>query len=461
MRKLLGLILFIVSCHANAGAWLGNNAYFNTPDAACTSLLGIYNPFTTFDFFSGSSVSGDCYGHYTGGSPDYFGHINYNSSASAPAPAACTDLQLIKPGGCSCNAPGSAYSVPSGPQICAFGRGGCAQGQHIDSSGGVNQCVNDCKAGYVELSNGVCSPKLVCAPYEVSQADGSCKAVGPVDTPPIVCPSSTHQVGSSCAPNNSPLSDPCPAGTHNIASDSSSPNCTNGAPPATPAYTRSGEVTNSDGSKVQTSTSYSTTVNADNSTTTTTTTTVTNISSSGVAASPLTTTETKTVPASNAANAPNNPDKPKDFCALHPELTSCKNSTVSGACGTLVCSGDAIQCAVLAEAQKTACDFAQDSAVKSLGQKLIAGVDPMAGALPSASNASSIDLGATSQNLDASPFLGGGACLPDSQVSLAGHSFAIPWSKTCDGLAALRMAVMFAAYLAAYRLLARVTLESI
>lgn len=473
MRKLfLFLSLLVFSVLANAtqvySEGNGNNAASTGLGVCQLVYSGQYSPtFTSSP--DGYGYAGACNitvngSFHAGNSPVYVrdcvgaNTVSQQAACSPPpAPVSCTDQASIKLGGCSCNSPGYAYTIRgSTDQICAFGRDGCRAGEHDDTSLGVNQCASDCKSGFVELSNGVCAPRMVCAPYEISQSDGSCKPAGPRPSDPISCPVGTHQSGTSCAPNNPPQVDPCPVGTHNVSPDASNPNCTSGAPPLTPAYSRSGEVTNPDGSKTQTTTSYQTIVNSDNSTTTTSTTTVTNISSSGVASAPMTTTESKTSPSSTSASAANNPDKPKDFCALHPELTSCKNSTVSGACATLQCNGDAVQCASLFEQQRMYCESQTQSSLVDLGSKMLRGDD--ASVLGSASMPKVVDLGGMTR-LDASPFLGGGACFPDQVFPFYGRTVAIPWSRACEPLAGLRMVVMFLAYFSAYKMLSGVVIR--
>lgn len=47
----------------------------------------------------------------------------------------------------------------------------------------------------------------------------------------------------------------------------------------------------------------------------------------------------------------------------------------------------------------------------------------------------------------------GGTCYPDKQISVAGHSLSLPFSKACDPLIILRYGILAAAYLSAARIL--------
>jgi len=50
---------------------------------------------------------------------------------------------------------------------------------------------------------------------------------------------------------------------------------------------------------------------------------------------------------------------------------------------------------------------------------------------------------------------GGGKCLPDKQFALAGHTFTMEFSKTCDSLAFVRLVMLAGAYLIAARIVFR------
>lgn len=336
----------------------------------------------------------------------------------------------------------------------------CPTNQHLEPTsynGGpiINQCVADpqCPVGQVTSSGGSCQ-NIQCPTGQVLLA-GAC-ILPPTEQN---CAAGTHRnvAGGACLPDNPPPLDPCPAGTHNIGADASQPNCASGAAaPSSSPYVKNSSKSNPDGSTTQTTMTTSVVNNADNTQTTTTITNTTNISAGGSAAPTVTSSDSSTKPLSGTKGDANNPDKPKDFCSLHPEMNACKNASVAGSCGALQCTGDAIQCASLVEQQRMYCESLTSSTLVDLGKSMLAGNEvPLAG---SASAPNVVDLGGMTR-LDASPFLGGGACFPDQVFPFYGRTVAIPWSRACEPLAGLRMVVMFLAYFSAYKMLSGVVIR--
>jgi hypothetical protein len=144
-----------------------------------------------------------------------------------------------------------------------------------------------------------------------------------------------------------------------------------------------------------------------------------------------------------------------DFCALHPNLTVCKLSSVSGSCGSIQCNGDAVQCAAYREAALARCDTKlilddlRNSELSKLSDRVLSGDDPLKDSLPSPDKAQIIDM----KSLDKGGFLGGGSCFPDKTIVIMGRSVVIPFSEACSGLIALRFAVMIMASMACFKML--------
>lgn len=261
----------------------------------------------------------------------------------------------------------------------------------------------------------------------------------------------------------SPGTNKCPVGTTSGGIDSGgTPICIGtGSGPSTKTDTTSPTTTTTapDGTKTDKTTTTST--NSDGSTTTTTKTTTT-----GADGSTSTRTESATGPSSSGVPGKSDSgksDKPSDndLCKLHPELNVCKNSSVAGACAETSCEGDAIQCAILRQDRQVYCENTKTNDLADLGKLLGSGADPLASTLPSASKATDVDLGAAAAGLDQSGWLGGGQCMPDRTVSVAGRSLTIPFSKACDGLTAFRLAVMLMALMFSYRMISGTILREV
>lgn len=248
----------------------------------------------------------------------------------------------------------------------------------------------------------------------------------------------------------------CPAGTVQAGvSAGGTPMCIGGGtdptnpPPPGPTTTKPPVVTNNtDGSS--TSSQEVTRENQDGSKTTTTTTTTTAVGG----AQTVTVTQQTTVAASGAPGSSDQAQKEKGFCQQNPNLSICRESSVSGTCGQISCQGDAVQCATLRAAAIMECRERQDredadaSPVLALGRDAGSGNDPEKGDFPSPQNAKIFDVPST---LDSSGWLGGGQCFTDKVVQVMGRSISLPFSKVCDILIALRYALMIVAGLISYR----------
>jgi hypothetical protein len=209
-------------------------------------------------------------------------------------------------------------------------------------------------------------------------------------------------------------------------------------------------VNNSDGST--TTTQQTVQQNSDGSTTTTTTTTIVLADGSKTVTSGASTTN-------NTAGTAGKQDTPNtdqmNLCKQNPNLTICQNSTVSGTCGQVTCTGDAIQCATLRAAAAMQCKQKQDdddlkaSSAYTLGSSVMGGTDPAGSTLPSPSKATAITMPGT---LDQTGWLGAGQCFADKVVTVQGRTFVLPYSKACDYLIVLRLGLMVIASLVSFRI---------
>lgn len=258
------------------------------------------------------------------------------------------------------------------------------------------------------------------------------------------CPAGTVSTGISA----SGMVQCAGTGTNPASASTGSPVTTK--PPVT--------TTNPDGSStVKTDTI---TTNKDGSTTTTTS-QVTTMSDGTKTTSTSAVTGAASNGTSGTPDAKVGEDKNGSLCKLHPELNICKNSTFSGTCGEIACTGDAIQCGILRAAAAKACEEKTDrdalnqAGYKTLGDKLLAGTDPATG-LPSKTNAAQVQMPGS---LDNSGWLGGGACFPDKQFSIRGYSITLSFTKACEPLIAFRYALMIIALLVSFRMLSGTILK--
>lgn len=302
------------------------------------------------------------------------------------------------------------------------------------------------------------------APYK-GPITPSTNGEAPVETPEVKTDTQTksppisNPAGDPKTCNNCP---PCPTGTVQGGVDSSGiPICigTGTNPPdpvATPTTTTTPTVTktNADGSTV--ATSISTQSNADGSTTTTTTTTTT---AANGAVTVQKGSQTSLTPG-GVAGKTDTPDVDKNnLCKQNPTLTICLNSTVSGTCGAVTCTGDAIQCATLRATAQMQCKQQADSdAIAALpatgvGTALMAGNDPMAAQIQNQIKGDSADM--SKSTLDQTGFIGGGACIPDKTFTVSGKSITVSFSSLCENIQPLRYVIMSCAFLVAYLMVSR------
>lgn len=281
-----------------------------------------------------------------------------------------------------------------------------------------------------------------------------------VPSPPIAPPPPTPDMCSTCRK--------CPAGTvqAGIGPDGV-PMCvgtgTNPPPPPVPPPSTTKPpttTTGADGSTVVKQDTVQT--NKDGSTTTTTTTTTT--APDG--------TKSVTVAANTTAGTSGSPGKtdgnPQDdkynLCKTNPTLSICRESSVSGTCGQITCTGDAIQCSTLRAAALMQCAQQKDiddltaSPQNALGSSILSGADPMKGDIETMLKGEEIDL--SNASLDESGFLGGGSCLPNRTITVLGKPVQVDFAQLCTNIQPLRAVIMACAFLAAYMLVSRSVLQS-
>jgi hypothetical protein len=196
-------------------------------------------------------------------------------------------------------------------------------------------------------------------------------------------------------------------------------------------------------------------------TTTTTTTIVNNVSN---ASNTYNDTITETVP-SPPPQAQQQPQP--DMCQSHPELTVCQNSTAASNCAAAVaavtCTGDAIQCATLQAAKSMECRQADDIAqltqmdATKLGQAIGGGNDPLLPSITQAMKGDEVDL--SSNRLDSSGFLGGGACFPTRTITLMGKSVTVDFTTPCEKITPLRYVFLTLGTIVGYLIVSRSVIQ--
>lgn len=220
--------------------------------------------------------------------------------------------------------------------------------------------------------------------------------------------------------------------------------------------------TNPDGSVTTTTTQAQTSCTGASCTTTTTTTTTT-----GGGTPSTTTTSTTTTRNEFCRNNPIDPvctgsatggvgtgdgnGEGNGFCKENPGSPICKQSSFSGSCAaSFVCDGDAIQCAIAKEQHIRACKMFDDPSPESQLYEANKGKEGnQTGDNP---NNETVSL---TGRIDTSDALGGGACIPDLNVTVWGQSFTLPFSTICPSLAMLGNLLVAVSMLLSARIVTR------
>ena len=143
------------------------------------------------------------------------------------------------------------------------------------------------------------------------------------------------------------------------------------------------------------------------------------------------------------------------YCDKNPKAKICGTpepveGSFGGACaGGFVCKGDAVQCAIAQETFVRNCQFfdtmspdmAEFNAAKAASKTEVL--------------IKSKDVTISSASFDSSNILGGGSCIADKSVTVAGKSVTIPLSQVCAYLVYIGYLNMMAAFLLAGRIVVR------
>lgn len=278
----------------------------------------------------------------------------------------------------------------------------------------------------------LCNDGCVLYPTTAGQFDGVWYAWGPWTSAGVNCEGGNGGgVGTTQQPPQQ-----CPVGQ--------CPGEVNGVSLCVPCGTTTN--TNTSGSTSTTSTSAGTSTNA--------TTTKTDVQCSGDKCTVTkTTTTTSTGSGGGAPTTSTSVDKkevPKEtFCTENPKSPLCKDGSFAGACGAgFQCDGDAIQCAVAREMHVRNCalfDSTSDESTLYGSEKNKTGVQTGA--------VQGLSIGPGS--FDTSDAIGGGSCITDRTVTVAGASVSLPFSLVCGQLAMLGNVLLAVSFLLAARIVTR------
>lgn len=317
-----------------------------------------------------------------------------------------------------------------------------------------------CAATLVEVLKCYKSPTGDYCKYEIMLTGAPAGPDEPDVVPPVGTPPPPEDgPRTPTPPLEPPAGEGCPKGTVQAGSTASgTPICvgtgTDPDNPKPPTTTTTPPVTTSDGNGGTVETATTITTNADGSSTTTTITTTI-----GADGTKTVSGNTSTTAATGGAPGVSDSQNEKGFCQQNPTLSICRNSSVSGTCGTIVCQGDAVQCATLRAAalmecrQKEDVDKQKDAASTALGDSILAGGDPMGSAIEANMAGTTVDL--SNPNLDSSGFLGGGSCFPPMSFSVAGRPVSVSFAMVCENILPLRYAVMVLCSIVGYLIVAR------
>lgn len=486
-RLIVALLLAVLSSSAMADyVWRVNGQTWGTPTPEETcAIQAPYNNTTYVSVIISPTGDGaNCMGRQNGGNLYSFNQV---SRYGTPPAIVCPAVGQKSGEGTETEA--SSLSLNLCINGCGFdGAGGMGKAgkYHIFgpftstgacTAGGGSPDPGD-RCSYRNPASGACEAACPTGQYYGQVPTGAMACIKKDNSPPEppkdkTCPYGYHDISTSnfpnCAPDtpNPPAGDAkCSPGTHLVGSapgyckaNDPTPDAPTTAPPKTDTKTTGPETStnNPDGSNTKTTTT--TTTNSDGSNTTTTKTTTTKTDGTKTES---TTAQTGKVPGTDKDGKSDGTDQDKsDLCKLHPELNICKNSSVSVAnCQAVECNGDAIQCAVLRQEMKSYCENIKATPLSIAGDAIAAGNDPLKAGFPTPQNGLVLDIGAAGQ-LDTSGFLGGGSCFSDKSFSIGGRSVAVPFSKVCEYLTPLRLAVMLLALMASYRMVAGTILRDI
>lgn len=365
--------------------------------------------------------------------------------ASAPPPPSCAK---DNPGSGTWHAGKPGFPSPMQTGGCV---GGCGvRMTEIVACYGPTGSFADYEAGQA-----VCTFKTMGTGNECSPGPGTPGTV-PVPEDPSRMP--------EVPPSSPPPGSPCPKGTVQGGLDSAgTPICIGtgtapqNSPPPPPKIESTQTQSTPDGGTVRTDTVK--TQNSDGSTTTQTTTTTT--APDGTKTITITKDTSAARDGSSGADESDKEDDKHDLCKQNPMLTICRNSTVSGSCGSITCTGDAIQCATLRAAAAMQCKQAEDesalkaSGLKTIGEAALNGSDRSN--YPNPGNGQIVNIGGSMQ--ESQGWLGAGAAFDDVTITIQGHAVVVPLSEWSGYLVSLRYVMMIIASLISFRILGTAILK--
>lgn len=475
-RIIILLVLLFASDFANAESafmWKkqGGNVWYSTANAACAATAASQNDMT-FKYHSITSdgatlKKGRCYGVYTSlpnGDPFVFvnteawlidcpaGQIpqGSNGTCGAPPPPACAKGSTVN----------VVYKVgPAGSTTAQYGppRENASDGECAITITDVVDCYKGVDGAPYCRYTGIRTGENL-KPGAADQATpvgGTPPAKAPTDEP-VKAPPIPGRDGSGC-PGGTVMAGYNSSGTPMCVGTGTTPS---NAPAAPPTKTTTKTEPTADGGSAQTTTTVKT--NTDGSTTTTVVRVVTAPDGS------VSQSEDRTTSNNTAGGAgretPDKPSEEQNFCKQNPNLSVCRESTVSGTCGQISCMGDAIQCATLRAAAAMQCKQAEDetmlknSTEAALGNSILNGSDPMAAEIGAAIKGSEVDL--SKANLDQAGFIGGGSCFPNKTFMVSGRSVTMDFTTVCSNIQPLRGVVLACAFIVAYLIVSRSVLSS-
>ncbi|MDO9013521.1 MAG: hypothetical protein Q7U84_01925, partial [Polynucleobacter sp.] len=139
-----------------------------------------------------------------------------------------------------------------------------------------------------------------------------------------------------------------------------------------------------------------------------------------------------------------------EFCRLNPNDKACTGTAVSkwgGSCNAgFTCEGDAVMCATARAVNDFNCAMSKESSESAL---YLSEQGKSGAQVPSSTVAIS------SASFDQSDALGGAACITDLEVSVMGHSIALPMSTLCPAFLYLGNLLVAISFLVAIRIVSK------
>lgn len=178
------------------------------------------------------------------------------------------------------------------------------------------------------------------------------------------------------------------------------------------------------------------------------------------AAGACTTTTTYNGSTGSPLGTKNETESQGTYCDKNPKAKICGKpedgeGSFGGTCsGGFVCKGDAVQCAIAQETHKRNCQiFDTDSPERQA--YLLDSEKGKAGTDQSSELKGAVSVNFSSSDFDTTDALGGGSCIGDKTVVVAGKSVIIPFSKICPFLDYLGTILIAVSFLLAGRIIMR------